>query len=102
MLRPVRDVSRTTAEPITLDPFFKVFKESLGIQNRLFGELTERMDVIDQRCKDQVGFSKNRISALSIANSPFKDGMKRPSKLKNMSDVTANRRPAWSAGASRR
>ena len=50
---PARDESRTTAEPITLDAFFKVFKESLKIQNQRFYELTERMDVIDQRCKHQ-------------------------------------------------
>ena len=51
--RRARDESRTTAEPITLDAFFKVFKESLEIQNQRFDELTTRMDVIDQRYKDQ-------------------------------------------------
>ena len=50
---PARDESRTTAEPITLDAFFKVFKESLEIQNQRFDELITRMDVIDQRYKDQ-------------------------------------------------
>ena len=50
---PARDESRTTAEPITLDAFFKVFKESLEIQNQHFGELTETMDAIDQRYNEQ-------------------------------------------------
>ena len=47
--RPGRDESRTTEEPITLDAFFKVFKESLEIQNQRFGELIKIMDVIDKR-----------------------------------------------------
>ena len=34
MLRPVRDVSRTTAEPITLDAFFKAFEESTEKQDK--------------------------------------------------------------------
>ena len=51
--RPARDESRTTEEPITLDAFFKVFKESLEIQNQRFGELIEKMDVIDKWYKDQ-------------------------------------------------
>ena len=57
---PARDESRTTAEHVTLDAFFKVFKESLEIQNQRFekleqrfDELTEKMDVIDQRYKVQ-------------------------------------------------
>ena len=50
---PARDESRTTEEPITLVVLFKVFKESLEIQNQRFGELITRMDVIDKRYKDQ-------------------------------------------------
>ena len=38
---------------MTLDAFFKVFKESLEIQNQRFDELITRMGVIDQRDKDQ-------------------------------------------------
>ena len=51
---PARDESRTTAEePITLDTFFKVSKESLQIQNKRFGELTEKKDATGKRHKDQ-------------------------------------------------
>ena len=78
---PARHESRT-AEPITLDAF-KAFKESIEKQdqrfkeqalkmNQRFDELTETMDVIDA--------SKNTMGASSIANSPFKDGMRCPSK----------------------
>ena len=60
---PAGDESRT-AEPITLDAFFKTFKESTEKQdqrfkeqdlkmNQRFNELITRMDVIDQRYKDQ-------------------------------------------------
>ena len=45
---PARDESRTTAEPITMDAFFKVFEESLEIQNQRFGELIEKIDVTDK------------------------------------------------------
>ena len=50
---PVRDESRTAEEPITLDAFFKVFKESLQIQNQRFGELTEKKDATGKRYIDQ-------------------------------------------------
>ena len=50
---PARGESRKTAEPITLDAFIKVFKESLEIQNQRFDKFITRMDVIDQRYKDQ-------------------------------------------------
>lgn len=40
------------------------------------------MDVIDKG-------TKNRIGALNIANSSFRDGMRSPSELKKISVVTA-------------
>ena len=46
---PARDESRTTAEPITQEAFFKLLKESLEIQNQRFDELITKMDVIDKR-----------------------------------------------------
>ena len=61
---PGRDEAKESAEPVTLDAFFKVFKEStekleqrfkdqdLKLERR-FDELTEKMDVIDQRYKVQ-------------------------------------------------
>ena len=39
--------------------------------------------------RNRIGTSKIRISALSIANSSFKDGTRSPSKSKKISDVTA-------------
>ena len=48
-----RDESRITEEHITLDAFFEVLEESLEIQNQVFGELIEKIDVIDKRPKDQ-------------------------------------------------
>ena len=61
---PTRDESRTTTKPITLDAFFKVFKESMDKLNQhfdeqdlklnqRFDELILRMDAIDTRYKDQ-------------------------------------------------
>ena len=58
-----RDESRPTAETITLDAFFKAFKESLEIQNQRFGELTETMDVIDRRFKEQDVTNKMRLES---------------------------------------
>jgi len=37
---------------LTLDAFFKVFKESMDKLNQRFDELILRMDVIDERYKD--------------------------------------------------
>ena len=63
-----------------LDAFFKVFKESLDIQNKRFGELSKKWMSLTSGTRIRIGASKNRISALSLANSSFKDGMRSPSK----------------------
>ena len=54
---PARVETRINTEPISLDAFFKVFKESMEKKDleldQRFDELITRMDAIDQRFKNQ-------------------------------------------------
>ena len=81
---PARDESTTTVEPITLDAFLKVFKESLEIQNERFDKLIQEWTSSTKGTRIKIGASKNRISALSIANSSFKDGLRSPVEMKDL------------------
>ena len=84
---PARDESRITAEPITLDAFFKVFKESFEIQNQRFDELIIRMDVIDQRYKDQDWRFQEQDKRFGHREQPFQ---RRDEKSVEMKDLPRN------------
>ena len=80
----MRDESRTTAEPITLDTFFKVFKESLEIQNRRFDELIEKIDAIDKRYKDQDRCFKEQDQRFEPREQPFQRWDEKSVEMKDL------------------
>ena len=86
---PARDESRTTEEPITLDAFFKAFKDGTEIQNQRFGELIEKMDVMDKRYKDQDWRFQEQDQRFEPREQLFQRRDEKSVEMKKISDITA-------------